>query len=292
MSQKRSGFTLVEMLVVIAILALLAALLIPAISSARASARSTIASSNLRQLTLAWIQYGEVQGDMMPWLMWDPARPSLQQYWFATVIDDGTNPPQLDFDGGLLTPYMEKDKEVFQDPDFGLSNVTSSRFETFTTAFGYNASYLGPGTSIEYDSSFNWVGVYEPGTTHPSTSKMVPPVSYAYSSLKATSKTIVFADSAVGYNNTDFSPGLAENWSLDPPSSGNPTIHFRHVGDVANVAFADGHVKKFRWNDNLLDVSTLPSYWTDADKQNFYARRLGFIGTDDSLYNRDVEDVD
>ncbi len=287
----RRAFTLVEMLVVIAIIALLAALIIPAINSARASARSTIASSNLRQLTMAWIQYGEIQGDMMPWLLWDPARPHIQKYWFATVIDDGVNPPQLDFDGGLLMPYLEHDAEVFQDPDFGLSAITESRFETLTSAFGYNASYLGPGTSIEYDAQYNWVGVHKPGTTHPETGEMVPPPSYALASVKATAKTIVFADSARGYN-SDFTPGLTENWSLDPPSTGNPTIHYRHVGDVAHVSFADGHVKKFRWNENELDVATLPSYWTDADLANFVQRRLGFVGADDSLYDRDIEGVD
>jgi len=287
----RRAFTLVEMLVVIAIIALLAALIIPAINSARASARSTQASSNLRQLTMAWIQYAEVQGDMVPWLLWDPAKPQVQRYWFATVIDDGVNPPQLDFDRGLLAPYLEQDPEVFQDPDFSLSSITETRFNTLTSAFGYNASYLGPGTSIQYDENWNWVGVYQPGSIHPDSGKVVPPPAHAFASLKATSKTIVFADSARGYN-SDFSPGLTENWLLDPPSSGNPTTHYRHVGDIAHVSFADGHVKKFRWVENELDVTTLPSYWDDDARANFYNRRLGFVGTTDALYDRDIEEVD
>ncbi len=292
MSKARTAFTLVEMLVVIAIIGLLAAILIPAVNNARASARSSVAASNLRQLTLAWIQYGETQGEMMPWLIWDPVKqPELQRYWFAAVIDDGVQPARLDFDRGLLAAYMEVERDAFQDPDFTLSQVTQSRFETLTTAFAYNASYLGPGPSIQYDSAWNWVGIYPPGTTHPTTGKMVPPRSYAFSSVKQSARTIVFADSARGYN-SDYTTGLTENWSLDPPSSGNPTVHFRHVGDVANVSFADGHVKKFRWVENELDVTALPSYWSADDRQNFVARRLGFIGHDDSLYNREAEEVD
>ena len=48
-----SGFTLVEMLVVIAILGLLMALLLPAIQGARETARTTQCANNMRQVALA-----------------------------------------------------------------------------------------------------------------------------------------------------------------------------------------------------------------------------------------------
>src|SRR5579884_3483533 len=51
--RKQNGFTLVELLVVIALIAILAAILFPVIAQARESARSASCLSNLRQLAAA-----------------------------------------------------------------------------------------------------------------------------------------------------------------------------------------------------------------------------------------------
>ena len=63
---KRNGFTLVELLVVIAIIAMLAAILLPALSTARERARRTTCLSNLRQFSLAYEMYAEDYFEKFP----------------------------------------------------------------------------------------------------------------------------------------------------------------------------------------------------------------------------------
>jgi len=57
MSKKRIGFTLVELLVVISIIALLLAILMPSLSKAREQAKMVVCKSNLKQLGLCYSMY-------------------------------------------------------------------------------------------------------------------------------------------------------------------------------------------------------------------------------------------
>src|SRR5262245_19357526 len=63
---KKAGFTLVELLTVIAIIVMLAALLLPALAHSKEKARSAQCAGNLRQWGLAFRMYADDNTDFLP----------------------------------------------------------------------------------------------------------------------------------------------------------------------------------------------------------------------------------
>ena len=62
--RRRTGFTLVELLVVIAIIGMLVALLLPAVMSARKTARQNTCMNNVRQVAMAMINHETARGQL------------------------------------------------------------------------------------------------------------------------------------------------------------------------------------------------------------------------------------
>jgi prepilin-type N-terminal cleavage/methylation domain-containing protein len=71
MSRKRCGFTLMEILIVIAIIILLVGILIPVVLRSKRSAKTVVCTSNLRQASMAWTMYADNHDGKKPWLMAD-----------------------------------------------------------------------------------------------------------------------------------------------------------------------------------------------------------------------------
>jgi len=127
---KGKGFTLVELLVVISVIALLMGILVPALGKARIAASRTYCRSNLRQIGIAFRAYLDDNRDIMPpacrfpWLNPDPNDPDYK-------------PPITKF----LLPLL-KQPEVFRCK----ADIQHKYYERVGTSYEYN-SFLG-GTAI------------------------------------------------------------------------------------------------------------------------------------------------
>lgn len=114
---RRSAFTLIEILVVLAIIGVLAAILFPVFSSARESARIATCSSNLKQAYLGIQMYMRDSNNRYP-------RPTSKCGWAS-----------------LVYPYV-KSTAVFECPnDEYFQFDTSCREGSTTNQTGYNGSY-------------------------------------------------------------------------------------------------------------------------------------------------------
>ena len=82
MSRGSRCFTLIELLVVVAIIAILAALLLPALQSAREQVRTAACASNLRQLGIALLNYAGDNEGQIP----------LTRYWYAIPPSPSPSP--------------------------------------------------------------------------------------------------------------------------------------------------------------------------------------------------------
>ena len=100
-SRRFSGFTLVELLVVISIISMLAALLMPAIQAAREASRRATCTSNQRQVALAPAVHDNTRGSLSP--LRAPLRPNLSVFEEETPLTSAG----LTWVGFLL-PFIEQ----------------------------------------------------------------------------------------------------------------------------------------------------------------------------------------
>ena len=241
----RRAFSLVELLVVLAIVGVLLALLLPAVQVAREAARGMQCKNNLRQLALATSLYIDTYGRYPPAthsgnnLRWFGSRESKTE-WFT----------QKD---GPLAPFYENQGKLRVCPSFafersreltGFGDLVT--FEAGGGGYGYNDTYLG---------TTGWRGDPWPDYLDRSTD---------FDRLVNLGRTALFADTALVRLHQG-RPMLIEYSFLQPPhfiygafasfypgkgptslatadwGRPTPSVHFRH-GGTAHVAWCDGRV--------------------------------------------------
>lgn len=86
---KTENFTLIELLIVIAIIAILASMLLPALQNARESARQTVCAGNLKQIGVTYLSYAD---DYDGWIIPSNNGVSDSTAWFINLQQEGYMP--------------------------------------------------------------------------------------------------------------------------------------------------------------------------------------------------------
>lgn len=247
-TEKEKAFSLVELLVVMAIIGLLMAILVPVLAAARSSAKNAICKSNLRQIVLANLTYAtENNGFYVAAAsdLWDGSGGYHRWHGVRDHPDEPFDPRR-----GPLVAYLG-DGQVKECPGkvrFTKAQTWIESFEKGCGGYGYNMTYLGCRLWKRGIATFEqWKKAYAQTTRD--------------SEVARPSQTLMFADCALSLNTGHYieysfaeAPFVLENGKPKTGSYMSPSIHFRHKA-LANIGWADGHIDSQRMADFEEDSS-------------------------------------
>lgn len=246
------GFTLLEMTVVIGVVLLLFGLLLPALSSAGAAARSAACLSNLRQLSQAALSYANRSEGRYP----VGVRYESDGQALTTIAWDWQHRAGIDPIPGPLWGGITDPGRVQQCPEC----VDRSNFNDPHTGYNYNTTFIGGEATFP---QLGWAKV-RPG---------LPPMQW-----RRTETTAVFGDGGWkgGTNKFMRAPMNTVERNLTIVYGGGQA--FRHGGRT-NVAYLDHHV-------GTAATAHRGNLATDALLRDVMAfPENGFLSDDDAAYD-------